>query len=61
MVYAYPRFRRERLLEDFTFQAGPGPGEPFPGFDLPTADGGRVRRADLVGHGPFVVTLGSYT
>jgi len=61
MDYAYAHFRRKMLLEDATFGTGPGPGEPFPGFDLPTADGGRLRLSELLGGRPFVVTLASYT
>ena len=60
MSYAYDRFRREMIWQDTSFRGGPGPGEPFPDFDLPTAGGGRIRRADLAGR-PFVVTLASYS
>jgi hypothetical protein len=60
MEYRYPHFERRLLLEDASFQVGPRPGEPMPDFDLPTTDGGHVRRADLLGR-PFLLAFGSFT
>ena len=61
MQYRYPHFKRELIVEDMGFGNGPEPGEPMPDFDLPTTDGGRVRQSDFVGHGPLLLTLGSFT
>lgn len=61
MDYRYPHFSRELLREDATFQSGPWPGDPLPNFDLPTADGGRVRRSDFIDKRPLLLTLGSFT
>lgn len=61
MEYHYSRFRLPLLLEDTAFLSGPYPGDEFPDFDLPTADGGRITRAELLEHGPALVTLGSFT
>lgn len=60
MEYRYPRFRRELMKEDSAFTSGPAPGEPFPGFDLPTIDGRRVTKEEMAGK-PFLVTLSSFT
>jgi hypothetical protein len=60
MEYAYESFRRGVLRADASFRGGPRPGEPFPDFALPTADGRRARKADYVGR-PLFVTLGSIT
>ncbi len=59
--YAYPRFRRPLLFEDMGFHGGPRPGEAFPEFDLPTADGGRIAKPDFVGRRPMLMIFGSYT
>lgn len=61
MEYDYPAFRRPHLLGDAAFGSGPYPGEPFPDFDLPTVDGGRITRAELLERGPALITLGSFT
>ena len=61
MAYRYRRFRKELMEEDSGFGGGPGPGDPFPDFDLPTTTlGERARSADYRGR-PFFVTLASYT
>jgi hypothetical protein len=61
-TYRYEHFSWQTLLEDATFAAGaPAPGDPFPGFDLPTTDGGRVRRSDFVGSRPMLMVAASYT
>ena len=59
--YGYVHFHPGLLLEDTAFRAGPAPGEPMPAFDLPTTDDTRVTTADLLGRGPFLLTLGSAT
>lgn len=61
MEYRYPRSRLPLLLEDRAFRKGPYPGEEFPDFDLPTADGGRITRAGLLDQRPALITLGSFT
>jgi peroxiredoxin len=33
----------------------------MPDFDLPTTDGGRVRKHDFVGQRPLLLTFGSVT
>ncbi|MCO5168753.1 MAG: hypothetical protein M9894_20630 [Planctomycetes bacterium] len=60
MEYSYPHFQRELLREDSSFTGGPTPGQPLPDFDLPTIDGGRLRRSDLAGR-PFALLFGSFT
>ncbi|MDP9373633.1 MAG: hypothetical protein M3Q65_14510 [Chloroflexota bacterium] len=59
--YRYPHFRRKILLEDMAFRGGPAPGRPMPDFDLPTTDGGRIRKGDFVGRRPLLLTLASIT
>jgi hypothetical protein len=58
--YAYNHFTRRSLREDMRFHGGPRPGEPFPDFDIATAEGGRLRKEDLRGR-PFVVVTSSLT
>jgi hypothetical protein len=59
--YRYEHFKRELLIEDMAFAGGPGPGDPMPEFDLPTTDGGRVRKSDFVGDRPLFLTFASIT
>jgi len=60
--YRYRHFTFRTLLHDMRFPAGsPAPGEPFPDFDLPTTDGGRLRKADLVGQRPMFMVAASFT
>ncbi|MBI4377336.1 MAG: hypothetical protein HY549_12925 [Elusimicrobia bacterium] len=59
--YRYPRFKSKYLVRDLSFQRGPAPGQPFPNFDLELVDGGRIRKEDLLGRKPFLITLGSAT
>lgn len=61
MEYAYRHFQRRLLLEDMAWRGGPQPGEPMPDFDLPMADGGRLRKADFVGIRPLLLSFGSVT
>jgi peroxiredoxin len=64
MEYRYPHFKRRLMIEDTAFgsyRGGPSPGEPVPDFDLPTTDGGRVRKSDFVGRRPLLLTFGSIT
>jgi len=42
-------------------RTGPLAGEPLPEFDLPTTDGDRVSKRELVSKGPFLLNLTSYT
>jgi hypothetical protein len=41
--------------------SGPRMGEPIPDFDLELADGGHLRKRDLVGTEPVVLVFGSVT
>lgn len=59
--YAYPRFRRPLLFEDMGFHGGPHLGQPFPEFDLPTAEGSRIAKTDFVGRRPMLMVFGSHT
>lgn len=44
---------------NMAFWDGPRPGEPTPGFDLPTPNDGRVRKHDFVGRRPLLLTCTS--
>jgi hypothetical protein len=59
--YNYDTFRRSMVDEDLRFSGGPGPGEPAPGFDLPTVGGGRFRLSAHRGVRPVLIELGSIT
>lgn len=61
VAYRYEHFQRKLLLHDFRFERGPGPGEPFPDFDLPTLDGGRLTRADATAGQPLLMIFASFT
>lgn len=61
MEYDYRSFRLPLLLDSVAFAGGPGPGEPFPDFELPTTDGGRLTRTEMLARGPALVTTGSFT
>ena len=61
MEYRYQHFKRQLLFEDMAWRAGPRPGEPMPDFDLPTTEGGRLRKRDFVGVKPLLLTFGSVT
>lgn len=61
MEYRYPHVTREILARDTAFRGGPGPGEPMPGFDLPTTGNGRVRASDFIGRRPLLLTCTSIT
>lgn len=61
MEYRYLHFNRKLLMEDVAFAGGPSPGQQMPDFDLPTTDGGRVRKGDFVGQRPLLLTFGSVT
>lgn len=57
--YVYPQFKRGHVFE-VAFAGGVRPGEPFPEFDLPTVDHGRLSRGGLLG-APFVLLCTSRT
>lgn len=61
MRYQYSHFRSEVMQEDTSFVQGPRPGERFPDFELPTTDGERLRKSDLIGRKPVLVTFASIT
>ncbi|MDP9372532.1 MAG: redoxin domain-containing protein, partial [Chloroflexota bacterium] len=61
MLYRYPHFRRQILLDDLAFRGGPPPGRPMPDFELITTEGGRIRRRDFVGRRPLLLTCASVT
>ena len=59
--YRYDHFTRVLFMEDMAFSGGPQPGQQMPDFDLPTTDGRRVRKADLTGRRPLLLTFASVT
>lgn len=59
--YRFSRFSRELLAEDMAFRGGPGPGSPFPAFELVNADGEQVRSDDLIGDKPVLLEFSSFT
>lgn len=61
MQYRDAHFQSELMQEDTSFVRGPRPGQFFPEFDLPTTDGSRVSKQDLVGQQPLLVTFSSIT
>ena len=61
MDYRYHHFKRELLFEDMAWHGGVPVGEPMPEFDLPTTDGGRIRKAEFVGAKPLLLSFGSVT
>ena len=61
MEYRYPQFKRSLLLEDTSFHGGVAPGHPLPDFDLQATDGSRIRKSDVVGWRPLLLTFGSIT
>lgn len=61
MTYRYPHFQRRLLYHDLKFEGGPAPGEEMPDFELPTTDGGSVRKSDFVGQRPLFLTFASFT
>lgn len=60
-VYRYPHLTRQILIRDIAFRGGPRPGEPMPGFDLPSTDDTRIRKRDFVGRRPLLLTCTSIT
>ena len=60
MEYRYPHFKRELLAEDSSFAGGAPPGQPLPDFELPTTEGRRLRKGDLLGK-PLLLVFASYT
>jgi len=60
--YRFERLALPTVLRDLYFTKGdPGPGDPVPGFDLPTLSGGRFRSRDLATSGPALLIFGSST
>ena len=59
--YRYPRVTRAILRADLAFHGGPEPGAPSPDIDLPTVDGGLLRKRDFVGRRPLLLTCASIT
>lgn len=59
--YRFERFQRQLLLHDLRFEGGPGPGEPFPDFELTTIDGKQVTRDGLTRQRPVLMVLSSFT
>jgi hypothetical protein len=61
--YNFEHFATKHLLADAArtvTASGPKPGEAAPDFELPSADGGSLRLADLRGR-PALLHFGSYT
>jgi hypothetical protein len=61
MTYLDERPSRPAEERATAFRAGPRVGDPMPSFDLPTTDGGRIRKDDFVGFRPLVLAMGSAT
>lgn len=60
--YLYEHVTPRVLAEDMRFRDGAlRPGDRLPGFDLPTADGGRFSTADWAGRRPVLLVTGSFT
>jgi peroxiredoxin len=59
--YRFDRFKRKLLYDDFAFQAGPEPGDPFPDFELTTVDGVTVTRDDFIEKQPMLMIFSSFT
>lgn len=60
--YLYEHVTPDILSQDMDFKDGaPRPGDPLPRFDLPLADGGRLRSDELLGKKPVLLITGSYT
>jgi hypothetical protein len=59
--YRYDHFTRDRLRDDLAFHAGKEPGWAVPDFDLPTVNGGRVRKSDFAGRRPVLLTFAALT
>lgn len=61
MEYRIQHFSRALLQDDSSFLAGKDVGWPMADFDLPTTEGGRVRKRDYQGVRPFLITFASLT
>jgi hypothetical protein len=60
--YSYDHLGAKTLLQDMYFRrSAPNPGDPFPGFDLPTTDGERLSSAEIIGKRPMLLVTGSFT
>lgn len=59
--YRFDRFQRQLLYHDMGFEGGPGPGEPFPRFDLAAIDGGRVTLDEAIAQRPMLMVFASFT
>lgn len=60
--YLYEHVTTQVLMEDMSFtEHAPRPGQHLPSFDLPSADGGRVRSEDFLGKQPLLLITGSLT
>lgn len=59
--YRYEHFRREHLRDELAFRAGQEPGWEMPDFDLPTLQGGRIRKRDFMGNRPVLFAFASLT
>ena len=59
--YRHKHFQRKLLAADLRFRKGPGLGESMPDFDLPTINGGRLRKEDFIGERPLLLAFASVT
>lgn len=59
--YRFDRFQRQLLYHDLRFEGGPGPGERFPEFGLPTTDGRRIDLAAATSQRPMLMIFASFT
>lgn len=61
MPYRPAHLQHEMIEEDMGFHSGPRPGDPMPDFELPTTDGGIVRKGDYIGRIPLLMAMNSIT
>jgi len=61
MEYRIQHFSRALVHDALPSLQGGDVGWPIPDFDLPTTDGGRVRKRDFRGTSPLLVTLACLT
>ena len=60
--YRYQHVTMGVLLDDFRFgKSALKAGDSFPDFDIPTTDGGHIRRSDFIGRKPMLLVFGSVT
>ena len=61
MAYRPAHLQHEMIEEDMGLHAGPRPGDPMPDFELPSTDGGIIRKSDYIGRIPMLMVMNSIT